>query len=138
MNKLLRFDFENNPVCFEHPVDIISTYKLSEIKNCFERIDAALAQGFYVAGYLSYEAAPAFEAKMPTQAPGVMPLLWFGIFKEAKTAADFKTQDSFHPENYQWVADTSQSDYGKAIEHIQPRDPTIKAKLKSAGVNVTW
>ncbi len=118
MKNVLRFDFENNPVCFEHPVDIITTHKLTEITDCFERIEKALAQGFYVAGYLAYEAAPAFEIKMPVHKPGVMPLLWFGVYQEAKTAAEIKTQPLFHPEAYQWATDTSESDYTKAIEHI--------------------
>ena len=34
----------------------------------------------YAAGFLSYEAAPAFEPSMKVKESISMPLLWFGIF----------------------------------------------------------
>ena len=39
-----------------------------------------VAQGKYAAGFLAYEAAPAFDAALRTHPPGDFPLAWFGIY----------------------------------------------------------
>ena len=85
----LRFDFENEPVYFEQPLKVISTIHLAEVADCFTQIDEALAQGCYVAGYLAYEAAPAFDSKLVTKKQGKIPLLWFGVFAQKQDVGSF-------------------------------------------------
>ena len=64
----------------------------------------AVDDGYYAAGYVSYEAAPAFDEAYRVKAQSQMPLLWFGIFekpivfeepkKENFQLTEWKTQTS--------------------------------------------
>ncbi len=114
----LRFDFENEPVYFEQPLKVISTIHLAEVADCFTQIDEALAQGCYVAGYLAYEAAPAFDSKLVTKKQGKIPLLWFGVFAQKQTVPELNSSTRCNPAHYHWLSDTEESDYNKAIKHI--------------------
>lgn len=116
--KTLRFDFENEPVYFENPVKIISTHELTEVAACFSQIQEALAEGYYVAGYLSYEAAPAFDPKMLTHPKGRIPLLWFGVFKNKSPLPELDESSQYQPQLYQWHSDTSKEAYEDAIKQV--------------------
>lgn len=82
----LQFDFhlndgeQNRAIVFTNPVDIVSTYKTSEVHACLKKIEKAIDNGFYVAGYLSYEATYAFYNVNKT-IDSEIPLLWFGLFE---------------------------------------------------------
>jgi len=39
--------------------------------------------GLHAAGFISYEAAPAFDPSLPVRPDGGFPLLWFGLFAQA-------------------------------------------------------
>lgn len=83
----LLFEFRNQrgdiePLAFAEPVRILQTYEIGEVAGIMQQVEAVVDQGYYAAGYVSYEAAPAFQPAMETNQPGVLPLIWFGIFTE--------------------------------------------------------
>jgi len=66
---------------FAHPFRILEVHTLSDILPALETIDRAVQQGHWAAGFLAYEAAPAFDPAMVTHPPVEgLPLLWFGLF----------------------------------------------------------
>jgi len=67
---------------FRNPVEIIEASKTEEVRPALRRIQEAVACGFYAAGYIGYEAAPAFDPAMKARPGNRMPLLWFGIYAE--------------------------------------------------------
>ncbi|MBU4140569.1 MAG: hypothetical protein KKA80_01595, partial [Candidatus Omnitrophica bacterium] len=67
---------------FLRPKKTVSTFKIKEIKDCFAELDKALKEGYYVAGFLSYEAGEAFEERLKHRERYDFPLLWFGVYKE--------------------------------------------------------
>lgn len=67
---------------FLRPKKTVSTFKIKEIKDCFAELDKALKEGYYVAGFLSYEAGEAFEERLKHRETYDFPLLWFGVYKE--------------------------------------------------------
>ncbi len=67
---------------FLRPRKIISTFKLDEVSRCFSRLNQALKEGFYAAGFLSYEAGEAFEDRLNARRVFDFPLLWFGVYEE--------------------------------------------------------
>ena len=67
---------------FLRPKKIISTSKIDQIEACFAELDQALKKGYYVAGFLSYEAGEAFEERLKRRQAFNFPLLWFGAYKE--------------------------------------------------------
>lgn len=76
----LRFDF-SRPLCFRDPVRIIEARTLAEVRPALRAVQAAADAGLYAGGYVTYEAAPAFDAAFQVNTPSPdLPLLWFGVF----------------------------------------------------------
>jgi para-aminobenzoate synthetase / 4-amino-4-deoxychorismate lyase len=77
-----RFDSANQcSYLFLNPLRAIAVNCLDEIPELFAQIEAALASGFHVAGYFSYECGYHFEPfSGGTPASGDLPLAWFGIY----------------------------------------------------------
>ncbi|MCX6996243.1 MAG: hypothetical protein NTV49_03965 [Kiritimatiellaeota bacterium] len=72
---------------FRKPERILQTRRLADILPALEEMDTAVRQGYWAAGFLAYEAAPAFDAAFRTARPGPLPLLWFGIYRAANVHA---------------------------------------------------
>jgi para-aminobenzoate synthetase/4-amino-4-deoxychorismate lyase len=49
---------------FSDPTKIIRTDSLMDVRSCFREVEAEVSRGMYAAGYLSYEAAPAFDSSL--------------------------------------------------------------------------
>ena len=63
---------------YRHPVAQLRADRVDEVASLLDRLRAGVARGLSAAGYLAYEAAPAFE---PSLSPGATGLLaWFGLF----------------------------------------------------------
>jgi para-aminobenzoate synthetase/4-amino-4-deoxychorismate lyase len=67
---------------FENPVRIISASSLAEILPALREIETEVNQnGLFAAGFLSYEAAPAFDSALKVRPDDSgFPLLWFGLY----------------------------------------------------------
>lgn len=83
-------EFEKRPLLFEDPVEIIAAKSLTEIPACFDRMETALKQGYYLAGFFSYESGFAFEEKLKTEEKFDFPLLCFGVYRQMGSS-DSKT-----------------------------------------------
>ena len=119
----LRFQFnEHNtgkPLRFTRPKKIICTNALDKVIPALEEIWDAVNHGCYAAGFLAYEAALAFDPAYRVKDGGDMPLLWFGIFGEAKSGV---AASPTPPDTFQigpWVANTSQEEYHQSISRIK-------------------
>src|SRR5690606_41582276 len=79
----LQFDFtqnlgKENAVIFSNPVDIITTNIPDEVLLSLEEVKKAVNNGFYAAGFVTYESSdPLFQ--LTTDMSTDFPLLWFGI-----------------------------------------------------------
>ena len=68
---------------FRDPVQILSASVPNEIPGLFEQIEIALADGFYAAGFVSYECGYHFQQVRPGALPASeLPLAWFGIYRD--------------------------------------------------------
>lgn len=124
MNKPhLLFEFRNQrgkiePLVFSNPVRILQTHNIEEIPAIMEKIDKATEQGYYAAGFVSYEAASAFQPAMKTREIGVLPLIWFGIFEEPQ----IPKKEMPAPEEYtvgKWHMAGSPEAYQEGIKKIK-------------------
>ena len=75
---------EHGPVgaaLFDHPAALVVAWTAAEVRPALALLDAARAQGRWVAGYLAYEAGFALEPALAGLMPQVTgPLLAFGIY----------------------------------------------------------
>lgn len=119
-NPFLYFNFINShgdfkPLQFTNPLKVLSAQTLDEVIPCLEEVDKAINDGYYAAGYISYEAASAFNQDFPKSTSNKLPLLWFGIFTEP-TQKDLQVSDNFHTND--WKPTISITDYYKNIDKI--------------------
>jgi para-aminobenzoate synthetase/4-amino-4-deoxychorismate lyase len=73
---------ENNEwIHFSNPHQIITAEKLEEILPALQEIERLTeVKAWYAAGFLSYEAAPAFDSALQTLPRDGFPYLWFGLY----------------------------------------------------------
>lgn len=67
---------------FADPLQILVARRVDEVRPVLRDIEQAVASGLYAAGYLSYEAAPAFHPHFSVHKHAKMPLAWFALFRE--------------------------------------------------------
>ncbi|MFC1631694.1 aminodeoxychorismate synthase component I [Candidatus Omnitrophota bacterium] len=67
---------------FLRPKKIISTFKVEQVEECLRALDQALKAGYYVAGFMAYEAGQAFEERLTSNNTFQSPLLWFGVYDQ--------------------------------------------------------
>jgi len=66
---------------FERPRELVVATTLADVLPALRKIEAACAGGLYAAGFIAYEAAPAFDQALRVQPDGAFPLLWFGLYE---------------------------------------------------------
>ncbi|MFN2138383.1 MAG: chorismate-binding protein, partial [Candidatus Promineifilaceae bacterium] len=70
---------------FEDPVEIITIMAPQDVESALAFIDSAVYdRGLYAAGYLSYEASSAFDLAAHDAPADELPLLWFGLYHQAR------------------------------------------------------
>ncbi|WP_203340274.1 aminodeoxychorismate synthase component I [Planococcus beijingensis] len=111
-------DGEIEPLLFTDPLEVFETHLLAEVPTILEKLEQALNKGFYAAGYVSYEAAPAFQAEMVTQPAGEMPLVWFGIFNAPQKAPVLSEEQQPYKVS-EWKMASSVEHYQKGIQQIK-------------------
>ncbi len=79
---IVLIQFENRPLLFSDPVRVITCRDPSCLKDCFDRMEDAVERGYYIAGYLSYEAGYCMEERLAMRASGDFPLLQMGVYAD--------------------------------------------------------
>ena len=67
---------------FRDPVGEIRAAQRADVIPSLLRIEAAVERGLHGAGFLAYEAAPAFDSALKVPGGADFPLLWFGLYRE--------------------------------------------------------
>lgn len=100
---------------------VIVTEKLDEVRKYLLNVeDLVNEKGWTAVGFLSYEAAPAFDSALSVVQPKGFPLLWFGLYEnseEIQAESLFSLTDKL-PALY-WEPDTEKEFYNNAIERIK-------------------
>lgn len=108
---------------FSNPYQIISAAKLGEVRGALREVEKLVnSNDWYAAGFVSYEAAPAFDAALRVLSSDDFPLLWFGLYPEPRT---LKTSEVFlnapRPGDFQkdFRSLVSRESYNSAIEKVK-------------------
>ena len=104
---------------FTKPLKELKTRDLGQVETLLREVEAYQEAGFYAVGYVSYEAAPAFEKKLAVHPALLMGeyLLYFTIHEKVETLPfpeDYEAVDL--PAN--WQEEVEAPAYQKAIETI--------------------
>ena len=76
--------FERKSLLFQDPEFIISCADPALFTKSFEDIESALNQGYYLAGFFSYEAGYYFEKKLYKDRQYDFPLIYLGAYKSPR------------------------------------------------------
>ena len=104
---------------FTKPIKELKTRNLDQVEDLLREVEAYQEKGFYAVGYVSYEAAPAFEKKFAVHPAPLMGeyLLYFTIHEKAETLPipeDYEAVDL--PAN--WKEEVEAPAYQEAIKTI--------------------
>lgn len=109
---------------FADQVGTIQAHEPAEIPEAMHLVEEAGARGEWVAGYVAYEAAPGFDARLKVRgrasedAFAALPLLWFGCFNQREDVAPLRApQATFGV--WRWDPSVSRASYEEQIEVIR-------------------
>jgi para-aminobenzoate synthetase/4-amino-4-deoxychorismate lyase len=82
---VLRFDFTTVaelqcPLVFANPVGTVVARQVGDVVPALREVQDAVDHGLYAAGFVAYEAAPAFDPALVVPPASPLPLVWFGLF----------------------------------------------------------
>lgn len=134
---MLVFDFADEQhvtqrMVFSQPLRLITADTVDEVGPALAAIQRAVAAGYYAAGYIAYEAAPAFDAAFQVS-PGVaLPLLWFGVFEASESALPAQSHGKFS--SVGWKPSITQEAYRHNIDIIRK----AISRGETYQTNYTW
>jgi len=116
---------------FANPDCIMSTTRVHEVRDLLQEVERLVnVNNWHAAGYVSYEAAPAFDRALHVLDAGDFPLLWFGLYPEPRVVNASEVFDntlklgglqkvfrSLDVPN--WQATVGRESYNTAIEKIK-------------------
>lgn len=107
---------------FENPVACVSTHHLADVTSVLARVQRAVEhEGLYAAGFVSYEASPAFDSSLTVRVESSdppFPLVWFGLYAQPRRMSD----DELAPDEaiaLEWSPSIGRSRYHEAIRQIK-------------------
>lgn len=106
---------------FREPRQIVEIHRIEEVVPGLRLVESLVEQqNLYAAGFISYEAAPAFDPALRTRSPDTpLPLLWFGLYAECVPSP----VPPFLPEQPytlgEWTPSVSRAAYRQAITLIK-------------------
>ncbi|MCO4540050.1 anthranilate/para-aminobenzoate synthase [Streptococcus infantarius subsp. infantarius] len=123
MHKKTVVDFKElgQRLIFENPLIELSAKSVKDVKTILQEVENYQKQGYYVIGYVSYEAAKAFDEKFLVKSFPLSAeyLAYFTVHQEVKKEP-FPCQSQ---KNIQlpksWQSKTTKGDYEKAIARIK-------------------
>lgn len=104
---------------FHEPWKILAAYDIASVLPVLQAAEDLVAQGnLYAAGFVAYEAAPAFDSALRVHPADTFPLAWFGIYRRAETVAS-PICTAKPAENLSWSPSVSPAKYRAAIDQIK-------------------
>jgi para-aminobenzoate synthetase/4-amino-4-deoxychorismate lyase len=103
---------------FTQPHLILSVNDIREVHKALAEVEGLVnSNHWHAAGFISFEAAPAFDNAFHSLSPNGFPLLWFGLYPEphkVKLPLPEKTPSELH-----WQSTIDSESYNTAIEKIK-------------------
>lgn len=106
---------------FSRPRRVIVTGKLEDVRKGLREVERLVDEkGWTAAGFVSYDAAPAFDPALKVIPSQGFPLLWFGLYDELQELQNSEVfQDFGILSPTTWHPDTGKETYNTAIQNIK-------------------
>ncbi len=103
---------------YSNPIELRQTNDLNEVIPILEYLEEKTSEGYFALGFLSYEAALAFDDVLVTHQPGSFPLLYFGLFGPP-SEVDRPIVESKGIKSLNWVASVTKEEYSISFKEIK-------------------
>ncbi len=120
MNQIILYDAQQQHwLRFSQPQQIITTNDLTSVLANFKLVNKLVEEKkLYAAGFLSYEATPAFDSALYAHKTDTFPLLWFGLFSEPEIIT-LPEQANSQKFDLDWSPTITPAEYNQAIAEIK-------------------
>ncbi len=106
---------------FANPQRVTCVVRLDEVRGALEEVERLVEEnGWHAAGFVSYEAAPAFDNALRVSSDGSFPLVWFGLYpapQVIQTSEVFKDLRGLRV--LDWRPSVERESYNTAIEKVK-------------------
>ena len=108
-------------LAFENPSRILHTSDPAEVLPLLRKVEAAVnGQKLYAAGFVSYEAAPAFDPALTVRADhSGFPLLWFGLYQKPHSWNLRMPAMRSTGDQPQWTPSLTREEYSQVMSRIR-------------------
>ncbi|MGH2594440.1 MAG: aminodeoxychorismate synthase component I [Actinomycetota bacterium] len=107
------------------PAGVLEAMRLEDVAPTLAAAEGAAARGLWVAGFVTYEAAPGLDPSLVVRVrePGDpfsrLPLAWFAMFQQRQETVLPSPRDQEAPANDAWVPSIGRERYDEAIARIR-------------------
>jgi para-aminobenzoate synthetase/4-amino-4-deoxychorismate lyase len=104
---------------FDAPLAVLSATRLEDVLPALHEVERRVnAESLWAAGYIAYEAGPAFDPALRAHPSGPLPLLYFGLYLAPRLEPLPPPNEAFRP-RYRWTSSVARNDYDAAIARIR-------------------
>jgi para-aminobenzoate synthetase/4-amino-4-deoxychorismate lyase len=113
---------------FSNPESEVAAYGLDEVVGVLEQAEMAARDGLWSVGFVTYDAAPAFNPSFAVRPRGQhepladLPLAWFGLFRERVEVRPFVGEARMDASPYTvspWIASMDEDHYDENVQRIR-------------------
>ena len=105
---------------FRDARDIVIVTRIEDVIPALQNIEQRVErEGLWAAGFLSYEAGPAFDTGIRSRPPGDVPLLWMGLYPEPELEQLPDDSPAAKVPRYRWSPSVTRDEYERAITRIR-------------------
>jgi len=117
---ILRNKKDDSWSIFSSPLQVLFTHDLNQVKDVLNEVQNKVEKkNLIAAGYLSYEAAPAFDNAYCVNEKGSLPLICFGLFKNYKIEKTLESHSLESAEAIEWAITTDRTLYENYLQYIK-------------------
>lgn len=103
---------------FQNPVHIRECHDPNQVVPLLKELEDILAQGFYIAGFITYEAGWVFMDRLPQKTAPGLPLAWFGVYHKVTRGNEIPDTELLSPP-IAWQPGISRERYEECLEKIR-------------------
>lgn len=120
-NQVILYDAHSQSwLRFHRPLNFLNAQSLVEVLPLLETLQTQVQQHHrYAAGFVSYEASPAFDAALQVHPDQRFPLAWFGLYEAVETLTFPSISELPAIQPLDWQASISQTEYEQALTKIK-------------------
>ena len=104
---------------FDDPVDVLLAHDLRSVTDVIAEAEARVRnEGLFAAGFVAYEAAPAFDPALVARPASSFPLVWLGLYREPRPMT-FPAPPRDADASMAWHANIDRAEYDSAFRRVK-------------------